>query len=397
MRIVHVSRLCTTRMYDQIMKNDDVKVSQSIQKFNRVLIEGFIKNDINTIVYSERPVNRNNCSKKYLSSDIEIENNVNYHYARIFNVPIIGIIYAAIAVFFWILKNTRKKTDVVVLDTFQLALAIGTTVACKLKKIPCIGVVTDIPTKSQFYANGQKPSLKSRLNNWLITKSDALVLLTEQMNNVVNPDHKPYIVVEGFADLNNAEMANELENKYGKWTVMYTGGVNQKYGLDMLLDGFIQAKIPNSQLIVYGGGPYTNTIIDYSKTNESIIYGGVKNNREIVQEQMRATLLVNPRYTHHEFTQYSFPGKNIEYMASGTPTLTTDLPGMPIEYRTHVFILKNETKDGMSQKLKEIAGIPLKELHFIGLEAKKWMMEEKSNKVQCRKIVDFINANFKVE
>ena len=50
-------------MYDRIMKSDDVKIDQSIQKFNRVLTEGFKKNGIETIVYSERPVNRNCCDK----------------------------------------------------------------------------------------------------------------------------------------------------------------------------------------------------------------------------------------------------------------------------------------------------------------------------------------------
>jgi len=216
------------------------------------------------------------------------------------------------------------------------------------------------------------------------------------MNAVVNPHTKPHIVIEGFADLNNMDMINEINKKYNKWTVMYTGGVNQKYGLDMLLEGFIKAQIPNSQLIIYGGGPYTNTIKEYAKSNESIIYGGIKNNREIVQEQMRATLLVNPRYTHHEFTQYSFPGKNTEYMASGTPTLTTNLPGMPKEYRAHVFILENETTDGMAEELKEIAAIPLSELHALGLEARNWMLAEKNNKIQCKRIIDFINDQFNV-
>lgn len=396
MRIVHVSRLCTATMYDRIMKSDNVKVDQSIQKFNRVLTEGFIKNGIETLVYSERPVNRNCCDKKYLPAETEIEDGICYHYARIFNLPVIGIIYAILASFVWMLIHTKRKTDIVVLDTFQLALTIGAMAACWLKRIPCIGVVTDIPTKSQFYSDGQKPSAKSRFNNWMITRSDAMVLLTEQMNYIVNPHHKPYIVIEGFADLNNEEMKNEFENKYSKWTVMYTGGVNKKYGLDILLEGFIQAQIPNSQLIIYGGGPYTNTVKEYSKSNGSIVYGGIMNNRDIVCEQMRATLLVNPRYTHHEFTQYSFPGKNIEYMASGTPTLTTDLPGMPEEYRTHVFILESETTAGMAKMLKDMAEIPRNELHNKGIEARNWMLAEKNNKVQCRKILEFIRKNFNV-
>lgn len=376
-------------MYDQIMKNDDVKISQSIQKFNRVMVEGLAINGVRTIVYSERPVNRKNCEKKYLAASEEEENNVYYHYSRIFNLPIIGIVYAILSSFCWLFIHMRKD-DIVILDTYQLAIAIGTICASKLRRINCVGIVTDIPTKSTFYADGKKVSNKSKFNDWLITKCDGMIFITEQMNEVVNPKNKPYIVVEGFADLSRTIISNKFEEKYKKWTVMYTGGVYQSYGLDMLLQAFIEADLPDSQLIIYGGGPYVEEVKKYSDIYEKVVYGGVKNNNEIVCEQTRATLLVNPRYTNHEFTKYSFPGKNVEYMASGTPTLTTDLPGMPTEYKEHLFVLSEETVSGMKTELQSIYSISRLELHRIGLEAQKWMIDNKSNKVQAKKIIDFI-------
>ena len=60
-----------------------------------------------------------------------------------------------------------------------------------------------------------------------------------------------------------------------------------------------------------------------------------------VAEELKATLLVNPRPTTEEFTIYSFPSKNMEYMASGTPLLTTKLPGMPEEYHQYVLAILN--------------------------------------------------------
>ena len=114
----------------------------------------------------------------------------------------------------------------------------------------------------------------------------------------------------------------------------------------------------------------------------------------MVKEQMRASLLINPRYTEAEFTKYSFPGKNIEYMVSGTPTLTTLLPGMPKEYFPHVYLLDDETVDGMANMLREIHSKPKEEIERLGQETKEWMLKNKNNKAQVAELIHFVNDCF---
>lgn len=394
MKIVQISRLCSKAMFNLIMKDDSVKGNQSIQKFHRVLVEGIAQNGIPIVVYSERPINKNNCNKKYIPSSEEVVNGVFYHYSRAFNISVISALYAMMSSFFWVLFNVSKD-DAVILDTYALALAVGTVLACKIKKIPCIALVTDVPTKSIFYVDNDKISTKSKFNDWLISKTDAMILITKQMADIVNKKGKPFIVMEGFGDVKMAETENKLENKYSKRTVMYTGMLTKAYGIDMLIDGFCLANIPNSQLILYGAGPYADVVQEKARANSNIIYGGTRPNDEIVKEQMKATLLVNPRYTNNDFTAYSFPGKNLEYMASGTPTLTTNLPGMPEEYKDHLFILEKETVDGLSDKLQELFSQTDVELHNVGLKAKQWMLEEKNSVAQTARIIRFIETNFR--
>ena len=81
-------------------------------------------------------------------------------------------------------------------------------------------------------------------------------------------------------------------------------------------------------------------------------------------------------------------------MASGTPTLTTDLPGMPAEYKNHVFVLQEETKECVSRTLKDISDMPLDYLHSIGIDSREWILREKNNMAQCNRIINFINSNF---
>ena len=98
-------------------------------------------------------------------------------------------------------------------------------------------------------------------------------------------------------------------------------------------------------------------------------------------------LLVNPRPTNEEYTKYSFPSKNMEYMASGTPVLTTHLPGMPKEYNEYVFLLDEETEAGVAYALDSIFSRSTEELHQKGLAAKEFVMKEKNNVVQASKVL----------
>ena len=77
-------------------------------------------------------------------------------------------------------------------------------------------------------------------------------------------------------------------------------------------------------------------------------------NEEVVSAELEASLLINPRPTHEEFTKYSFPSKNMEYMASGTPVLTTKLPGMPADYYPYVFLVNDESAEGMAKAYRDV-------------------------------------------
>ena len=108
--------------------------------------------------------------------------------------------------------------------------------------------------------------------------------------------------------------------------------------------------------------------------------------------QMQATLLVNPRPTKQQFTKYSFPSKNIEYMASGTPMLTTILPGMPKEYYDYVFLIKDESVNGLCEAISDVLALPTKEIELKGKIAKEFIMKNKNEKVQAKKILEFLEG-----
>ena len=106
---------------------------------------------------------------------------------------------------------------------------------------------------------------------------------------------------------------------------------------------------------------------------------------------MKVTLLINPRPTNEEYTKYSFPSKNMEYMVSGTPILTTKLPGMPKEYYKHVYLIEEENVDGLKNILIDILNKPVEELYKFGNGAKEFVLNKKSNIMQAKKIINMID------
>ena len=220
-----------------------------------------------------------------------------------------------------------------------------------------------------------------------LQKFDGYVLLTEQMNSVVNPLHKPYIVMEGLC----APDINYKENiKSTPRIVMYTGSLWKKdAGIEYFTEGFIQANIENCELHFYGTGEQVDWIEHISSKYPQVKYKGCVSNEEIVRKQKEATLLVNPRPSNEEFCQFSFPSKTIEYMASGTPVLMTRLPGVPKEYFDYVYTIDIETAEGACEALKTIFSLDRELLEKKGKNALKFVMSNKNCITQSQKIHNF--------
>ena len=176
------------------------------------------------------------------------------------------------------------------------------------------------------------------------------------MNGRVNPKGKPYVVLEGHADIAMAQ--RRPLPKRSPRTCLYAGSVRKIYGLDRLVEGFLLADLPDTQLLIYGPGDYVPELQALAQKDSRIVYGGMLLSGQVVEEEMKASLLVNPRPTDEEYVQYSFPSKTMEYMASGTPVLTTDLPGMPREYLPYVNLIREETPQGIAKALTEVFAQP---------------------------------------
>jgi len=254
--------------------------------------------------------------------------------------------------------------------------------ASKIFRIKSVGIVTDIP--NLLSSNPKKLSVK--FNNIILSNFSSYVFLTKQMNNLVNKKNKPYVVIEGQVDINMRYVENKLEEKYLRKVCIYAGMIHEKYGIKTLVEAFRLAAKKDEELHIYGSGDYEEELINVCNKHANIKYFGVVPNDEVVVAELKATLLINPRPTNEEYTKYSFPSKNMEYMVSGTPVLTTRLPGMPDEYRTYVYLIVDETVNGLADTLKNILSKSREELHELGMSAREYVLLKKNNTIQVNQI-----------
>ena len=392
MEILYVSHFTSERLINQIFKESGKNPGFSMQKFSRLLAKGLVKTGVKVSALSSPPYNRNNTSKKIISMKNEVDSGVEFFYVPIVNFPIIKNLVVFVYVFFFIIrwpkKDTNKKS--VIFDVLNVSACLGGMLACRLKGLESVGIVTDIPELMNSRQKGLWGKLASWFNGRYLYSFDKYVFLTEQMNDALNKNLRPYIVMEGLVDTSMATIVNCLDDKDKLTTILYAGGLHERYGLRTLVEAVKVLDSEDIRLVLYGDGPMVETLKKEKDTR--IEYRGVAENHVIVEAETKATLLVNPRPTHESFTLYSFPSKNMEYMISGTPVLTTCLPGMPVEYHPYVYLFEEESISGYAKKIAEILKLGREELHRKGFEAKQFVLVNKNEIRQAERVVALLNG-----
>lgn len=381
MRILYVSTLISEKKMNLIIENSNNKPLQSIQKFHRLICEGIAKNGISVKTLSSIPMSQKISKKIFWFDKKEIVNEVEYTYMPFINLKIIRQIFTSIGIVFKIIKEClkNKKEKIFICDILNTTIATSTLILSKIFKFKCVAIVTDLP---ENIGKG----INKKINELMQSKYDGYIILTQAMNEVINKNKKPYIVIEGIANIEMKNSENKIGNKYKNKVCLYAGGLYAKYGVKNLIDAFLELENKNIELHLYGSGELEEEIKKIK--DKRVKYFGVVSNEKVVQEELKATLLINPRFTNQEYTKYSFPSKNMEYMASGTPILTTKLPGMPKEYYKYIYIIEDESKNGMKNSLAKILNLPREELYEKGRKAKEFVLKYKNNNIQSKKIIN---------
>lgn len=377
--IIYVSSGTSYCIYNKHYDDGKICCGQQAQKFNNLLINGLAEHT-KVISVAVMPFDE----KKYVHTKRECIIDGNATFICIPNKPqkLIHKISNMVLTFKEVLKVCRyNKPSAVICDSINLSASFASFNVSKLMRIQRIAIVTDVPE----IMCGEKIPIFMKMTAFLMKRYDAYVLLTKAMNDIVNPKGKPYAIIEGSCQAVNMS-ARQSNSETGKKICLFSGSMGCDSGLEILVEGFLKANIDNAELQFYGYGDFVYKLSAICEKHSNIKYCGTVTNDEIVCKQLKATLLINPRLSTMGYSAYSFPSKIMEYMASGTPILSTRLSGIPDEYFDYMYTIFDETVDGYKLAFHETLSKSVEELRYKGEKARQFVESNKNNVLQANKI-----------
>lgn len=394
--VLYVSSACSENMFSYLESN---RVSTGFvygmpvaaNKFHNLIMQGFIGNDSTVTALVGLPVSFKSHKKKIWKKKKEVVDNVSFINLPFINLPFLKHIIIGFSCFFNILKWSKGKKDkLIVFDAAFVSIIPFIFLANIFSKSKTIAIFSDIYNYMyDVEAKNTNYNLLGKISRRLMKhyygKTYGYVFLSEQMNDLINKNNKPYCVIEGVA---STKFLNEKfdVSKSKKKILFYAGALRREYGLEILLDGFMKYKDNDVELWICGAGDYLDKIKELSLKDKRIKYKGVVSNLEVIKMEHQATLLINPRPSNLEFTQYSFPSKLMEYMSSGNSVLTTKLPTIPKDYYDYLFFIDDESSDGIVDALNKV--LKKDDLKKYGLKTKKFIEDNKTEIMQVKKIVN---------
>ncbi len=263
-----------------------------------------------------------------------------------------------------------------------------------------IALVLDFPHNLSFEFVGLRGLLQKMdvfLERRCLSRFSGLIALTQYVAKDFAPDC-PSLVLEGGVDPDDAYLEQDcavsaLSSR--EHICFFSGSLNEVNGVTLLLEAFRQITDPDYRLWIFGNGPLKPVVEEAAARDRRIVYWGFISNGQVVRLQKNAMVLLNARPSNQRITRYTFPSKLLEYMVSGRPVITTDLPGIPNEYHEFVYILRDETPEGLSNMICDVGSRPPIELDELGRRALRFVLCNKGW-ADTRKTIPRINLYTRV-
>jgi len=281
-------------------------------------------------------------------------------------------------------RNDGKTTIIIPYMVFRHVFAASLIKLVCGKKVDVGIVIPDVYfSKNRFF------KIVNGITEGMTRKFADFVLYTEAMADYLQIKDKKHIVIEGFHKVD----IKPIETPKDKFIITYAGSLNIQYGVGRLLDAFGLLDSKDIELHLYGRGNADDLIKERAESDTRIKFYGIVPKEEATAALYKSSLLINPRNaTDGEYVQYSFPSKDIDYLASGVPCVLCKLPGMPTEYYGYFIDANDGTPESLSEAIKKAYSMTEEQKSSLAQKAQQFIIERMDTKKQAERILAMINS-----
>ena len=301
------------------------------------------------------------------------------------------------------IKKHHSEISFIYNNPWQL-FGVGIVARTAIKyHIPYFVAIQDIYPEC-LLTKGNKPGIVKKLVMGLLKPIDAyyqrnaarIRTISDEMGDYLsktrNIPREKYLIVNNWQNDEDFEnLDSDLINN--RLLFIYTGSINLHANVDLIIKAFAKSSIPNSELIVYGGGNQKEVCMQMVEEMglKNVSFGFVKRT-EIPQIQAKASALVMalPKGNGN----LCLPSKMTSYMLSGKPIIASvDVDSATTRYIGDAqcgISVAPDSIDALVEGFKKFAALSINERQQMGINSRKYAENHLTRQVNLKMVVDTI-------
>lgn len=280
--------------------------------------------------------------------------------------------------------------------------------AAKKYKIPYTIAIQDIYPECLF-TNKHYPSTVTSLAMALLNPIDKYYQknatfirtisdeMADYLSSTRNLPRKKYHVVNNWQNDEDFEgVSNALPED--KLRFVFVGSINLHANVDMIIKAFAEANIPNSELIIYGGGNRKDYCVELVKQMglKNVRFDFVKRD-QIPQKQSEASVLVLALPSGNG--NLCLPSKMTSYMLSGKPILASvDHDSATTRYISEAHCglsVEPDSVTSLVEGFNKLASMSREQLQTFGDNSRAYARKHLTREINLRVVCDVIEEVIK--
>lgn len=379
---------------------------------NRILAysKGMVANGASVDIYIPFPTDRSNSSRYASSGSYQ---GVNYCYPngkysskfwlfRALSIlsgyrEVIGIIATIKKI---LTEHKKSGYKSIIISTDRIPYLFFYSLLAKYLRISSIFIFDEFPVPIRHKLKDRIPKIKQYLFKKVLANVSAYISISKELQNFYNNIiHKKTFILPIIVDTSRFEIFDKQTSNEDTKYICYMGNMElSKDNVDIIIKAFalLVDKYPDIKFNLYGvpsekSFKYLhNLIVSLNLTNRVFIKGRI--DAELVPSILSKAYILVSSQPDTKRASGGFPTKLGEYLASGVPSLLTDV-GENSKYvkdEVHIFFTKPNDPEAYAKKMEYIINnydMALK----VAQNGKSFIRNNYSHIAMGQKIIDFID------